>query len=57
MTMKKTLTFTERECDLITTALYLLADQGKELHFDLADDLGGIPDGDEVWKLKEKVQE
>lgn len=46
---------TEREQDLITTALYLLEEQGDELHHDLASDLGGSPDPDEVRELMDKI--
>ena len=49
----------EREVELITTALYILAGQcvGDEVHHELSSDLGGTPDDEEVWALKERFRD
>ena len=51
--------FTQREKDLITTALYQLEGDcyGDELHFEAVDDLGGTPDGKEVRTLMKRFME
>jgi len=50
---------TQREKDLITTALYLLeiACVSTDLDYELADDLGGIPEQQEVRELMDKLEQ
>lgn len=49
----------EREKNLITTALFILESQciGDDLYFGIEDDLGGRPDPDEVRALMEKFKD
>ena len=48
-----------REKDLITSALYIMESQcaGDELHHEIADDLGGTPDHEEIRTLMDKIEE
>lgn len=50
---------TDRERVLIETGLYILSSECRsgDLHYELVDDLGGVPDSDEVWSLKEKIHQ
>jgi len=49
---------TKREKDLITNALYIMEGQcyGDELHPDIAKELGGTPDGEEIRALMDKIR-
>jgi len=50
---------TQRETDLITTALYLLESDciSMDLDYELADELGGIPEQQEVRELMDKLKQ
>ncbi len=54
-----TVTLTPREMALITTGLYMLHSEcvNDDLHYELSSDLGGTPDSDEPWDLKQRLQE
>ena len=50
---------TERERELVTSALWILNGQCANyyaLDHDIARDLGGIPDPEDVWALKEAIE-
>lgn len=58
---EKELKLNEREIQLITYGLFILKTQncGGDLHYEIEDELnekGGIPEGDEIRKLMDKVE-